>query len=93
MEAPAACGDASIISMKVVSRCLAIIKYPRLIDAGSVSDQAVTGMDLFVTLAGLGGAGVPADRPIDGAQHRSGVPGRAVGKPGYVLGNTDGHGY
>lgn len=44
----------------------AIIKYPGLIDAGSVSDQAVTGMDLFVTLANLAGAGIPADRPIDG---------------------------
>ena len=44
----------------------AIIKYPGVIDGGSVSDQAVVGMDLFVTLANLAGADVPADRPIDG---------------------------
>ena len=44
----------------------AIIKYPRLIDEGSVSDQAVVGMDLFVTLVNLAGADVPGDRPIDG---------------------------
>ena len=44
----------------------AIIKYPGLIDGGSISDQAVVGMDLFVTLANLAGADVPADRPIDG---------------------------
>ena len=44
----------------------AIIKYPRLIDAGSISDQAIVGMDLFVTLANLAGADEPADRPIDG---------------------------
>ena len=37
----------------------AIIKYPRLIDEGSVSDQAVVGMDLFVTLVNLAGADVP----------------------------------
>lgn len=44
----------------------AIIKYPRLIDEGSSSNQAVVGMDLFVTLANLAGADVPGDRPIDG---------------------------
>ena len=47
-------------------RVPAIIKYPGVIDGGSVSDQAVVGMDLFVTLANLAGADVPADRPIDG---------------------------
>ena len=47
-------------------RVPAIIKYPRLIDEGSISDQAVVGMDLFVTLANLAGADVPGDRPIDG---------------------------
>ena len=37
-----------------------------MIDEGSVSDQAVVGMDLFVTLVNLAGADVPGDRPIDG---------------------------
>jgi arylsulfatase A-like enzyme len=40
--------------------------YPGVVEAGTISDQAVVGMDMFVTLAEMAGAGIPADRPIDG---------------------------
>lgn len=44
----------------------AIVRYPGVTTAGSVSDQAVIGMDLFTTLVELAGAEIPDDRPIDG---------------------------
>ncbi len=44
----------------------AIVRYPGVTKAGSVSNQAVIGMDLFVTLAAIAGADIPSDRPIDG---------------------------
>jgi arylsulfatase A-like enzyme len=44
----------------------AIIRYPGVIAAGTESAQIITGMDLFPTLANLGSARVPSDRPIDG---------------------------
>ena len=43
-----------------------IIRYPNVIEPGSESDAAVIGMDLFVTLANIGGGKVPDDRAIDG---------------------------
>jgi arylsulfatase A-like enzyme len=47
-------------------RVPAIIRYPGVVEAGSVSDQPVIGMDWFVTLAKLGGGRVTTDRDIDG---------------------------
>jgi arylsulfatase A-like enzyme len=47
-------------------RVPAIIRYPNVIEPGSESDASVIGMDLFVTLANIGGGKVPADRAIDG---------------------------
>jgi len=47
-------------------RVPAIIRYPALVEAGTVSDEPVIGMDWFVTLARLGGGEVPGDRDIDG---------------------------
>ena len=47
-------------------RVPAIIRYPGVVEAGTVSDAAVIGMDWFVTLANIGGGQVPADRDIDG---------------------------
>jgi arylsulfatase A-like enzyme len=44
----------------------AIVRYPGVTTAGSVSDQAVIGMDLFTTLIEMTGAEIPDDRPIDG---------------------------
>ena len=47
-------------------RVPAIIRYPGVVDAGSVSEEPVIGMDWFVTLANIGGGEVPRDRDIDG---------------------------
>ena len=47
-------------------RVPAVIRYPNVTTPGSVSDAPVIGMDLFVTLANIGGGKVPDDRHIDG---------------------------
>lgn len=47
-------------------RVPAIIRFPDLVDPGTISDEPITGMDWFVTLAKLGGGKVPDDRAIDG---------------------------
>ena len=47
-------------------RVPAIVRYPGVVEAGSVSDETVIGMDWFVTLATIGGGEVPDDRVIDG---------------------------
>lgn len=44
----------------------AVIRYPALIEPASTSDELIIGIDFFTTLAGLGGASIPVDRPIDG---------------------------
>jgi arylsulfatase A-like enzyme len=51
-------------------RVPAIIRYPPLVTPGSITDEAVIGMDWFVTLAELGGGKVPTDRAIDGIDIR-----------------------
>ncbi len=51
-------------------RVPAIVRYPDVVAAGSVSDTPVIGMDWFVTLAKIGGADVPDDRDIDGIDIR-----------------------
>lgn len=51
-------------------RVPAIIRYPAMVEAGTVTDEPVIGMDWFVTLAGLGGGEVPGDRAIDGVDIR-----------------------
>ena len=43
-----------------------IVRWPGRIEAGRVSDELVTAMDLFPTLASLCGAALPTDRTIDG---------------------------
>lgn len=43
-----------------------IIRYPQVTVADSVSAAQVIGMDLFVTLANIGGGKIPDDRAIDG---------------------------
>ncbi len=59
-------------------RVPAIIRYPGVTQPGSVSDAPVTGMDLFVTLANLGDAKVPGDRPIDGIDIESVLSGGQI---------------
>lgn len=53
----------------------AIIRYPAMVEAGSISDELVIGTDLFVTLAHLGGGTIPTDRPIDGIDVRVALSG------------------
>ncbi len=43
-----------------------IVRWPARISPGRVSDEVVTAMDLYTTLATLGGAQLPQDRIIDG---------------------------
>lgn len=43
-----------------------IIRWPGKIPVGRVSNEIVAAVDLFPTLAHIGGGKVPADRPIDG---------------------------
>ena len=43
-----------------------IVRWPGKVDAGRISNELVTSMDLFPTLAALAGADLPQDRTIDG---------------------------
>jgi arylsulfatase A-like enzyme len=43
-----------------------IIRWPGKVPAGQVNNEIVHIVDLFTTLAHVGGAEVPKDRPIDG---------------------------
>jgi arylsulfatase A-like enzyme len=43
-----------------------IVRWPGRIQAGRVSDEIATAMDLYPTLAALCGAEIPTDRTIDG---------------------------
>lgn len=43
-----------------------IVRWPGRIEAGRVSDEIVSAMDLYPTLAAVCGAAVPSDRIIDG---------------------------
>jgi arylsulfatase A-like enzyme len=43
-----------------------IIRYPGVTTPNSISAEQVVGMDLFVTLANIGGGKVPDDRELDG---------------------------
>ena len=43
-----------------------IVRWPGRVPAGRVSNEIVHVTDLYTTLAGLAGAQVPQDRPIDG---------------------------
>lgn len=43
-----------------------IIRWPGVVERGSVSDQAVSGVDVLPTLCELAGAPTPTDRVLDG---------------------------
>lgn len=44
-----------------------IVRWPGHIEAGSISSEAVTGVDIFPTFAELAGAPLPSGQPSDGA--------------------------
>jgi len=47
-------------------RVPAIVRWPGQVEAGRVSDEVATAMDLYPTLAALCGAELPDDRTVDG---------------------------
>ncbi|HZN25089.1 MAG TPA: arylsulfatase [Burkholderiales bacterium] len=53
-------------SMEGSLRVPFIVRWPDRIPAGAVSNEIVHVTDLFATLAGIAGARIPEDRPIDG---------------------------
>ena len=53
-------------AMEASLRAPFIIRWPGKVPAGRVSNEIVHVVDLYTTLAHIGGAEVPKDRPIDG---------------------------
>jgi len=52
--------------MEASLRAPFIIRWPGKVPAGLVNNEIVHIVDLYTTLARVGGAEVPRDRPIDG---------------------------
>ena len=59
-------GGSYFTAMEGSLRVPFIARWPGRIPAGAVSNEICHAVDLFTTLASLGGAPVPGDRPIDG---------------------------
>ena len=57
-------------SLEGSNRAPCIIRWPRKVPAGTVSNELVHEVDMFTTLVLAGGGGVPGDRPIDGMDMR-----------------------
>ena len=47
-------------------RVVAVMRWPAVLDAGTVSEQVITSLDLFPTLASAAGVDVLAERELDG---------------------------
>src|SRR5438270_3363518 len=58
--------DTYFTAMEASLRAPFTIRWPGKIPAGRVSNEIVHIVDLFTTLAHVGGAEIPKDRPIDG---------------------------
>jgi arylsulfatase A-like enzyme len=56
--------------MEASLRAPFLIRWPGKIQAGRVSNEIVHILDLFTTLAHIGGAEIPKDRPVDGVDQR-----------------------
>ena len=56
----------------------AIVRYPGVTEAGSVSNELVVGTDLFNTIVAAAGADVPADRVIDGVDATTALRGGSM---------------
>jgi arylsulfatase len=63
------------------------MRWPGKIKPGSVSNEIVHAMDLFPTLASIGGGKVPEDRPIDGIDVSDFLVGKRSesGRDGFVV--------
>jgi arylsulfatase len=64
-----------------------MIRWPGRVPAGRVSDEIVHRADLFPTIAGMVGARVPSDRPIDGVDQSNLFLGQsdASGREGILI--------
>jgi len=64
-----------------------VMRWPGRIDSGRESDEIVHAMDLFPTLARIGGGQVPDDRPIDGIDISDFLLGESAesGRDGFVV--------
>jgi len=76
-------------AMEASLRAPFIIRWPGRVPAGSVSNEIVHIVDLFTTIAHIGGAQIPNDRPIDGVDQSDFFFGKQVssnreGFPAYV---------
>ncbi len=76
-------------AMEASLRAPFIIRWPGRVPAGSVSNEIVHIVDLYTTLAHIGGAQIPNDRPIDGVDQSDFFFGKQVssnreGFPAYV---------
>ena len=54
-----------------------IIRWPKNIPNGAVSNEIIHGMDIFPTLASMVGGKVPDDRPIDGVDQSAFLRGKS----------------
>jgi len=59
-------GGSYFTAMEGSLRVPFLIRWPGRIPAGGLSNEICHAVDLFTTLASLGGAEIPTDRPIDG---------------------------
>jgi arylsulfatase len=76
-------------AMEASLRAPFILRWPGRVPAGGVSNEIVHIVDLFTTLARVGAAEVPKDRPIDGVDQLDFFLGRQAGSnregfPAYV---------
>ncbi|MBX9929600.1 MAG: arylsulfatase, partial [Gemmatimonadaceae bacterium] len=64
-----------------------MVRWPKRIAAGAVTDDIVHITDLYSTLAKIGGATVPTDRPIDGIDMTDFLLGRRAhsGREGFLF--------
>lgn len=77
-------------------RVPAFVRWPGVVAPGTVTAAPTIGMDLFVTLAGLCGVPVPADRAIDGVDIAALLRGGAAPAPRdlyWALPTADGRDY
>jgi len=61
-------------------RVAGIMRWPKGIEAGQVSDTPVCSLDFLPTFAELSGAEIPADRELDGANFLPALAGEAIGR-------------